>query len=408
MVARHSFLFIIFYFTFVASAVMCYDIIQVTRRKGSGKRVCGLLYSFGKNYPSPATVEGAYLRSIAERALYSMGSEDCVDSTGFPSFEEDSTKWDCSGVIKPVQIKKSSSLHIADKLRRDIIALKSFHALHGHYRVPYYYVIPDEANGDFCTNSRIRRKQPSIGPSSNILPSRSFACIARSVVSEAVEETISQQNGAGDSDVINRNVLTSKYPKEVVGLQLGRRVAKIRNGEIYNDPEQRKQLEFLGVLLPFNSQIIPRSIQKSAVESIKVNHDGKNSGRNDIMSGSKQTLNNLNGSDSSIKVESYQSSLSSKEHLSEMKFLDILSALKVHDKIFGDMLVPRYFRVPFEEPWPERTWGMQLGNRVRNIRIKSAYNKPKFHEMLLQCGFVMNIDDFRIPFTSGRSHKDDE
>ena len=408
MVARHSSLFIIFCFIFVSSAVLCYDLIryQVTFRVGFGKRVNSLFFRFQKSHLTPPTELAASVRNNAERALYSVGSEDCIDATGFPPLEESSTKGDRTELGKPVQIKKSPSLHISDKFLRDIVALKAFHALHGHYRVPYYYIIPDEANGDFCTNSRIRRKQSFVQPTSDILPSRSLACIARSVVSEAVEETIVQQNGPGDSVVNNRNVLAPKYPNEVIGLQLGRRVAKIRNGEIYNDPEQRTQLEFLGVL-PFNSQIIPTSIQENAVLSININNNGKNAGNNDVASGSKNTLNFLNGSESSIESESNLRGLSSKEYLSEMKFLDILSALKIHDKIFGDMLVPRYFRVPFEEPWPERTWGMQLGNRVRNIRIKSAYNKPKFHEMLHQCGFVMSIDDFRIPFTTGRSHKEE-
>ena len=90
--------------------------------------------------------------------------------------------------------------------------------------------------------------------------------------------------------------------------------------------------------------------------------------------------------------------------MSEMRFLDILSALKAHYKVFGDMLVPRYFVVPSENPWPENVWGMQLGNRVRNIRIKTAYNKPKFHEMLSECGFSMSIESQRMPLTGGSKY----
>jgi hypothetical protein len=35
---------------------------------------------------------------------------------------------------------------------------------------------------------------------------------------------------------------------------------------------------------------------------------------------------------------------------------------------------------------------------VRNIRAKKAYNKPRFHQLLLDEGFMMNIENVRIPF----------
>jgi hypothetical protein len=75
-----------------------------------------------------------------------------------------------------------------------------------------------------------------------------------------------------------------------------------------------------------------------------------------------------------------------------------IGLLKVHQNVFGDMLVPRYFVIPAEDPWPKECWGLQLGNRVRNIRAKTAYNKPRFHQLLLDEGFMMNIENVRIPF----------
>ena len=56
----------------------------------------------------------------------------------------------------------------------------------------------------------------------------------------------------------------------------------------------------------------------------------------------------------------------------DQNFELILSALKTHDDLFGDLLVPRYFVVPHEEPWQRDTWGMPLGHKVRNIRYRGA------------------------------------
>ena len=62
-------------------------------------------------------------------------------------------------------------------------------------------------------------------------------------------------------------------------------------------------------------------------------------------------------------------------------------ALEAHQSYFGDMLVPRYFCVPAEGPWPEDTWGLHLGNRVRNIRFGLAYTQPKHVARLDAMGF---------------------
>ena len=62
-------------------------------------------------------------------------------------------------------------------------------------------------------------------------------------------------------------------------------------------------------------------------------------------------------------------------------------ALEAHQCYFGDMLVPRYFRVPAEKPWPEDTWGLHLGNRVRNIRYGLAYMQPDHVARLDAMGF---------------------
>ena len=70
----------------------------------------------------------------------------------------------------------------------------------------------------------------------------------------------------------------------------------------------------------------------------------------------------------------------------------VCDALLVHQELFGDMLVPRYFKVPAEEPWPLKSWGMHLGNRVRNIRTGTAYTQQQHHDLLHSIGFYSDIN----------------
>jgi len=57
--------------------------------------------------------------------------------------------------------------------------------------------------------------------------------------------------------------------------------------------------------------------------------------------------------------------------------------------------VPRYFQVPSEEPWPRETWGIHLGNRVRNIRFGRAYSRPEHVAHLEDIGFFAQLEDYR-------------
>lgn len=50
----------------------------------------------------------------------------------------------------------------------------------------------------------------------------------------------------------------------------------------------------------------------------------------------------------------------------------------------------RYFIVPQEKPWPKSAWGLQLGNRVRNIRYKKSYYQQFYYDNLKRIGFPMN------------------
>jgi hypothetical protein len=96
-----------------------------------------------------------------------------------------------------------------------------------------------------------------------------------------------------------------------------------------------------------------------------------------------------------------------KERTRTENFETIMAALRVHDDLFGDLLVPRYFIVPGEEPWPKKTWGLQLGNRVRNIRAKRAYNTPDFHAKLNDIGFLFDIAAYKMQFCKTKNELDE-
>ena len=62
-------------------------------------------------------------------------------------------------------------------------------------------------------------------------------------------------------------------------------------------------------------------------------------------------------------------------------------ALLRYQELYGNMLVPAKFVVPAQtEIWPEKLWGMKLGDSVRNIRRGAQYLYAE--EELLQIGFV--------------------
>lgn len=269
-------------------------------------------------------------------------------------------------------------LTIDDKLDRDISALKSYFSIHGHFRVPYYYVVPDESMGESCCNSRVRRK-------------KSDASALRSSGSTEINSSVTAISKSSEIASTGRRG-SSVYSAEVKGLKLGRRVAQIRKKEIYTSVEHRQKLIAIGMLVTKSEE----TTSDSASSGIGSTMDGGQSATEDV-----QNNRDANSDDcSSVVFEDVHQRLSAKEHSSEVKFFEILAALQAHNEVFGDMLVPRYFKVPREIPWPESTWDMQLGNRVRNIRAKCAYNKPKFHQILLDNGFIFNLGKLKMPFGS--------
>jgi hypothetical protein len=285
-----------------------------------------------------------------------------------------------------IKRKKSLKLSVDQKLMRDVTALKTFYDFYGHFRVPYYYMVPADGDENACVNSRVRRKEgakPVITSPATSLPT-----------SATINRRVSAQDRGSLKGVES---LVIKFPDETHGLRLGRRVAQIRKGEIYTSDEHRECLASIGLIMPSNSDSDIETggaededeVEECSSEKVPKKSTGDHSSHKEQKQKQEQELKQ--GSE-------LHKQLSAKEHSREDSFHKILSALKAHDNLFGDMLVPRYFIVPSEEPWPVCVWGMQLGNRVRNIRAKTAYNKPHYHQILIDLGFCFSMKNERIKF----------
>jgi hypothetical protein len=72
-----------------------------------------------------------------------------------------------------------------------------------------------------------------------------------------------------------------------------------------------------------------------------------------------------------------------------------LLCLSLYKQIHGDMLVPREFNVPSDDPhWPKETWSLNLGALVHNIRTGSMKLTPAVRQELTVLGFVWDVHDF--------------
>jgi hypothetical protein len=72
-----------------------------------------------------------------------------------------------------------------------------------------------------------------------------------------------------------------------------------------------------------------------------------------------------------------------------MNLRQIRAALMKYKELKGDMLVPAKFVVPVNAIiWPEKTWGMNLGEVVKSIRAGKSYKDKR--EDLESTGFNFN------------------
>ena len=76
----------------------------------------------------------------------------------------------------------------------------------------------------------------------------------------------------------------------------------------------------------------------------------------------------------------------------ERRWEGLHAALLSYQEVHGDLEVPQAFVVPSEAPWPEEAWGMQLGQRVSDIRRREDFVKhhPERRAELDALGFRWN------------------
>ncbi|KAG7354658.1 helicase domain protein [Nitzschia inconspicua] len=80
----------------------------------------------------------------------------------------------------------------------------------------------------------------------------------------------------------------------------------------------------------------------------------------------------------------------------------ILEALIVYRGMYGDLIVPSNFTVPFKDPdWPKACWGIALGSVVFKIRNRSDHLRDvhtawKRREQLDRIGFVWDVQELRF------------
>jgi hypothetical protein len=70
----------------------------------------------------------------------------------------------------------------------------------------------------------------------------------------------------------------------------------------------------------------------------------------------------------------------------------VKSAFTIYKELHGDLNVPKQLVVPSCEPWPEETWGLNLGRRAAAIRCGKQYATDDKKEWLDAMGFVWDTD----------------
>jgi hypothetical protein len=72
----------------------------------------------------------------------------------------------------------------------------------------------------------------------------------------------------------------------------------------------------------------------------------------------------------------------------------VKTALTVHKKEHGNLLVKQRFVVPQSDPWPQKTWGMKLGLAVNGIRVRNHQfleGDPERRAWLVSMGFAWQV-----------------
>jgi hypothetical protein len=221
------------------------------------------------------------------------------------------------------------------------LALLRYKEMYGHMLVPQSYVVPndDESWPKETWGMKLG------GVVSNIRSGNSYKDKRQELMSIGFDyslQSTSQNYAAAESallrykdmygDMLVPCAFTIPYdddswPEETWGLRLGGVVSKIRGGRSYKDKRQ----ELINIGFDFNPQ--------------------------------------SNGPYGYAATE---------------------SALLRYKDMYGDMLVPYAFIIPYDDDsWPQETWGMKLGQLVNSIRSGHSY-KDKRKE-LMSIGFDYSL-----------------
>jgi len=249
-----------------------------------------------------------------------------------------------------------SRQRLIERVRRFDILLQGltvFRGIFAHYRVPVSFVVPvsTQNNDNKYSNKTI------ISPTTQL-----------------------------DREI---KTTTIKWPKHLHGYPLGADLSKLQN-ELQQLEEQN------------NHQKIQRNLTtKNETNAGHQNIDDVNTNSNkDVVDTYIVEHKSVWGQDETIATRTAAANeqwlyykkdalLSLGISLSRRRSLNfelILKALRTHDTLFGDVLVPRYFIVPSEYPWDIDCWGMPLGNKVRNIRYRGAYGSTEQRRALRELG----------------------
>ena len=248
---------------------------------------------------------------------------------------------------------------LSERVRRFDVLLQGltvFRDIYGHHRVPVIFVVPSpNQNGD-------KKKCDK-----NVLPTSQFPTELLATI--------------------------MKWPKHLYGYPLGADLSKLQN--------QLQQLD---------EQTLDQKAQERCKESLTSREDQYQNTDDGMTNSGKKVVDTYIVDSTDIGKKHQRETTAARTTAANEQWLHykrdalislgislsrrrslnfelILKALRTHDELFGDVLVPRYFIVPAEYPWDIECWGMPLGNKVRNIRYRGAYGSTEQRRALREIGF---------------------
>ncbi|GKY91220.1 hypothetical protein MPSEU_000094600 [Mayamaea pseudoterrestris] len=156
------------------------------------------------------------------------------------------------------------------------------------------------------------------------------------------------------------------WPENVRGLPLGEQIADLKRQLIDDHPEMKDKFQRLGLALL----------------------------------GGASSSSNTNDRATALEQEA--------PSVNDLRFQNIITALRRYKELYGDLLVPQPFVVPKNNSdWPKETWELRLGARVNSIRAQGSFvnNHPERRLVLDELGFVWMMPKERT--RRGRKSKEE-